>query len=135
LTSRLKTFCNLIHVLNLYKHINNQLTFMLYYSYISNKAENSVLGDDTVCIYYWFLMAYFVLCIKMESGYLCYYCNEKFDLFKDIFNHLIEKHNAETFKSHVIWCLSYTVSMCSSSNNKPLILHFEFVALFYAKKL
>ena len=34
----------------------------------------------------------------MESGYLCYYCNEKFDLFKDIFNHLIEKHNAETFK-------------------------------------
>ena len=34
----------------------------------------------------------------MESGYLCYYCNEKFDLFKDIFNHLIEKYNAETFK-------------------------------------
>jgi hypothetical protein len=34
----------------------------------------------------------------MESGYLCYYCNEKIDLFKDIFNHLIEKHNAETFK-------------------------------------
>jgi hypothetical protein len=34
----------------------------------------------------------------MESGYLCYYCNEKFDLFKDVFNHLIEKHNAETFK-------------------------------------
>ena len=34
----------------------------------------------------------------MESGYLWYYCNEKFDLFKDIFNHLIEKHNAETFK-------------------------------------
>jgi hypothetical protein len=36
----------------------------------------------------------------MESGYvyICYYCNEKFDLFKDIFNHLIEKHNAETFK-------------------------------------
>ena len=30
----------------------------------------------------------------MES----YYWNEKFDLFKDIFNHLIEKHNAETFK-------------------------------------
>jgi hypothetical protein len=23
-------------------------------------------------------------------------CNEKFDLFKDIFNYLIEKHNAET---------------------------------------
>lgn len=43
-------------------------------------------------------MAYFVFCSKMESGYLCYYCNEKFDLFKDIFNHLIEKHNAETFK-------------------------------------
>jgi hypothetical protein len=42
-------------------------------------------------------MAYFVFCRKMESGYLCYYCNEKFDLFKDIFNHLIEKHNAETF--------------------------------------
>ena len=37
-------------------------------------------------------MAYFVFCSKMESGYLCYYCNEKFDLFKDIFNHLIEKH-------------------------------------------
>jgi hypothetical protein len=34
----------------------------------------------------------------MESGYLWYYCNEKFDLFKDVFNHLIEKHNAETFK-------------------------------------
>jgi hypothetical protein len=34
----------------------------------------------------------------MESGYLCYYCNEIFYLFKDIFNHLIEKHNAETFK-------------------------------------
>ena len=34
----------------------------------------------------------------MESGYLCYYCNEQFDLFKDIFNHLIEKHNAETSK-------------------------------------
>ena len=33
----------------------------------------------------------------MESGYLCYYCNEKFDLFKDIFSHLIEKHNADTF--------------------------------------
>jgi hypothetical protein len=33
----------------------------------------------------------------METGYLCYYCNEKFDLFKDIFNHLIEKNNAETF--------------------------------------
>jgi 5-methylcytosine-specific restriction endonuclease McrA len=33
-----------------------------------------------------------------KSGYLCYYCDEKFDLFKDIFNHLIEKHNAETFK-------------------------------------
>ena len=43
-------------------------------------------------------MAYFVFFSKMESGYLCYYCNEKFDLFKDIFNHLIEKHNAETFK-------------------------------------
>ena len=43
-------------------------------------------------------MAYFVFCSKMESRYLCYYCNEKFDLFKDIFNHLIEKHNAETFK-------------------------------------
>ena len=43
-------------------------------------------------------MAYFVFCSKMESGYLCYYCNEKFDLFKDIFNHLIQKHNAETFK-------------------------------------
>ena len=45
-------------------------------------------------------MAYFVFCSKMESGYvyICYYCNEKFDLFKDIFNHLIEKHNAETFK-------------------------------------
>ena len=42
-------------------------------------------------------MAYFVFRSKMESGYLCYYCNEKFDLFKDIFNHLIEKHNAETF--------------------------------------
>ena len=42
-------------------------------------------------------MAYFVFCSKMESGYVCYYCNEKFDLFKDIFNHLIEKHNAETF--------------------------------------
>jgi hypothetical protein len=39
---------------------------------------------------------------------------EKFDLFKDIFNHLIEKHNAETFKSHVILCLSYTVSKCCS---------------------
>ena len=43
-------------------------------------------------------MAYFVYCSKMESGYQCYYCNEKFDLFKDIFNHLVEKHNAETFK-------------------------------------
>ena len=43
-------------------------------------------------------MAYFVFCSKMESGYQCYYCNEKFDWFKDIFNHLIEKHNAETFK-------------------------------------
>ena len=42
-------------------------------------------------------MAYFVFCSKMESGYLCYYWNEKFYLFKDIFNHLIEKHNAETF--------------------------------------
>ena len=30
--------------------INNQLTFMLYYSYISNKTENSVLGDDAICI-------------------------------------------------------------------------------------
>ena len=54
---------------------------MLYYSYmyISNKTEISV-------------------CSKMESRYICYYCNEKFNLFKDIFNHLIEKHNAETFK-------------------------------------
>ena len=34
----------------------------------------------------------------MESGYLWYYCNDKFDLFKDIFNHLIEKHNTETYK-------------------------------------
>jgi hypothetical protein len=24
--------------------------FMLYYSYISDKAENSVLGDDAICI-------------------------------------------------------------------------------------
>jgi hypothetical protein len=23
---------------------------MLYYSYISNKTENSVLGDDAICI-------------------------------------------------------------------------------------
>ena len=43
-------------------------------------------------------MAYFVFCSNMESRYLCYYCNDKFDLFKDIFNHLIEKHNAEIFK-------------------------------------
>jgi hypothetical protein len=61
-----------------------------------------------------FLMAYFVFWSKMESGYLCYYCNEKFDLFKDIFNHLIEKHNTETFKNHVILYLSYTVSKCCS---------------------
>jgi len=64
-------------------------------------------------------MAYFVFCSKMESGYLCYYCNEKFDLFKDIFNHLIEKHNAETFKSHVILCFSYTVSKCCSVSTMP----------------
>jgi hypothetical protein len=45
-------------------------------------------------------MAYFVFCSKLEIRYvhLCYYCNEKFNLFKDIFNHLIEKHNAKTFK-------------------------------------
>ena len=43
-------------------------------------------------------MAYFVFCSKMESGYLWYYFYENFDLFKDIFNHLIKKHNAETFK-------------------------------------
>ena len=30
--------------------INNQLTFMLYYSYISNKTEHNVLGDDAICI-------------------------------------------------------------------------------------
>jgi predicted small metal-binding protein len=60
-------------------------------------------------------MAYFVFCSKMESGYLCYYCNEKFDLFKDIFSHLIEKHNADTFKSHVILCLSYTFEALSAS--------------------
>jgi hypothetical protein len=30
--------------------INNQLTFMLYYSNISNKTENSVLGDDAIYI-------------------------------------------------------------------------------------
>ena len=63
---------------------------MLYYSYISSKMENSVLGNDANC----FLMAYFVFCSKMESGYQCYDCNEKFDLF----SHLIEKHNAETIK-------------------------------------
>ena len=41
---------------------------MLYYSYISSKTENSVLGDDAICIYDWFLMAYCVACSKMESG-------------------------------------------------------------------
>lgn len=41
-----------------------------------------------------------IVCLfsKMESGYLYYYCNEKFGLFNDIFNHIIEKYNAETFK-------------------------------------
>ena len=40
-----------------------------------------------------------IFCLLQQNGeHLCYYCNEKFDLFKDIFNHLIEKHNAETFK-------------------------------------
>ena len=64
-------------------------------------------------------MAYFVFCSKMESGCLCYYCNEQFDLFKDIFNHLIEKHNAEAFKSHIILCLSYKVSKCCSVSTIP----------------
>ena len=58
------------------------------------------------------IMAYFVFCSKMESGCLCYYCNEKFDLFKDIFNHLIEKHNAETFKIKKLkFCEFYSSTM------------------------
>ena len=57
----------------------------------------------------------------MESGYLCYYCNEKFDLFKDIFNHLIEKHNAETFKIKKLkFCEKEGVLGYTTVNYKPL---------------
>jgi hypothetical protein len=67
-------------------------------------------------VYGWFLMAYFVVCSKMESGYLCYYCNEKFDLFKDIFNHLIEKHNAETFKKTADSTLIFSIQFFIRKN-------------------
>jgi hypothetical protein len=35
---------------------------------------------------------------KCREGTYAIIAMKKFDLFKDIFNHLIEKHNAETFK-------------------------------------
>jgi hypothetical protein len=35
---------------------------------------------------------------KWKAGTYAIIAMKKIDLFKDIFNHLIEKHNAETFK-------------------------------------
>ena len=73
MTSRLKTFCNLIHVLNLYKHINNQLTFMLYYSYISNQLLLHFKQNGKQCTRWWChmhirLVFNGIFCLLQQNG-------------------------------------------------------------------